>query len=344
MEVAVVILNFNGKSYLEKFLPSVVEHSKTATIWVVDNCSTDESVDFLKANYPEIKLVINKENGGFAKGYNDGLKDICADYYVLLNSDVEVSENWIEPCIKLLASDEQIAAVQPKILAQKNKTHFEHAGAAGGYLDKNFYPFCRGRIFSEVEADEHQYDENTEVFWASGACMFIRAKLYHQFGGLDADFFAHMEEIDLCWRLKKSDYKIMACGEAKVYHVGGGTLNYMNPKKTFLNFRNSLFMIFKNYDGNLFFKLFGRLVLDGFAACIFLFKFQFAHFAAVFKSHIALYMNIKSLRQKRKLIKDKTTSFNAVGIYKRNITFKNYLGGIKHFSQLDSKDFHSKKL
>lgn len=339
MEVAVVILNYNGKSYLEEFLPSVVKHSNSATIWVVDNCSTDDSVDFLKKNYPAIKLKINAENGGFAKGYNDGLEDICADYYVLLNSDVEVTENWIEPCIELLETDASIAAVQPKILAQKNKTHFEHAGAAGGYLDKNFYPFCRGRIFSEVEEDKNQYNENTEVFWASGACMFIRAKLYHQFHGLDSDFFAHMEEIDLCWRLKKSDFKIMTCGNAHVFHVGGGTLDYMNPKKTFLNFRNSLFMIYKNYDGSLFLKLFTRLVLDGFAAIIFLFKFQFSHFYAVLKAHFSLYANISKLKKKRKIIQGHSSKFNPTGMYNKNITFKSYLGGIKCFSELDAKDF-----
>lgn len=339
MEIAVVILNYNGKSFLEEFLPAVVEHSKTATIWVVDNASTDDSVAFLEENYPDIKRVINSENGGFAQGYNEGLKDICADYYVLLNSDVEVTKNWIEPCISLLESDEKIAALQPKILAQKNKSHFEHAGAAGGYLDKNFYPFCRGRIFSEVEEDRAQYDDDTEVFWASGACMFIRAKLYHQFGGLDGDFFAHMEEIDLCWRMKKSGYKVMVCGASQVYHVGGGTLNYMNPKKTYLNFRNSLFMIYKNYEGNLFLKLFGRLILDGFAAAIFLMKFQFSHFAAVFKSHLVLYANLSKLKVKRAAIKADSSTFNAVGIYKKNITFKKFIGGIKHFSDLDSKDF-----
>lgn len=339
MEIAVVILNYNGKTYLEKFLPSVIEHSKMSTIWVVDNCSTDDSVEFIKSTYPEIELVINNKNGGFAQGYNEGLKDICADYYVLLNSDVEVTHNWINPCIELLESDQNIAAVQPKILAEQNQNHFEHAGAGGGYLDKNFYPFCRGRIFSEIEEDTGQYDNTTEVFWASGACMFIRAKLYHEFKGLDADFFAHMEEIDLCWRLKKSGHKIMYCGSAHVYHVGGGTLDYQNPKKTFLNFRNSLFMIYKNYEGNLFFKILWRMILDGLAATVFLLKLQFSHFWAVLRAHFALYANLSKLSKKRKVIKEKSAVFNASGMYQGNITFKKFLGGIKKFNELLEDDF-----
>jgi GT2 family glycosyltransferase len=259
---------------------------------------------------------------------------------VLLNSDLEVSANWISPCLQLLESDESIAALQPKILAQKEKTKFEHAGAAGGYLDKNFYPFCRGRIFSEVETDEGQYNDNQEVFWATGACLFVRAELYHEMGGLDEDFFAHMEEIDLCWRLKKRGYKVYYCGESTVYHVGGGTLSYMNPQKTFLNFRNSLFMIYKNYEGSLFFKLFWRLILDGFAASIFLIKFQFSHFWAVMKAHFAMYTNIKTLQKKRKELKSFTQTSNMKGLYLKNITFKKFLSGLKKFSELESKDFH----
>jgi GT2 family glycosyltransferase len=339
MNVAVVILNYNGKNFLEKFLPSVCEHSKEAGIYIVDNCSTDDSVGFLKQNYPQLALIENSSNGGFAQGYNEGLQKIEADYYVLLNSDVEVTENWIKPCIELLESDPTIAALQPKIIAHHDKTKFEHAGAAGGFLDKNFFPFCRGRIFSEVETDEGQYDDKKEVFWATGACLFVRANLYHELGGLDADFFAHMEEIDFCWRLKRNGYKIYYTGESKVYHVGGGTLNYDNPRKTFLNFRNSLFMIFKNYEGMLFPKIFWRMVLDGFGASIFLFKFQFKHFFAVFRSHMAFYGNLGALRRKRKEIKQKSSDFNDTGIYRKNITFKKFLGGINKFSDLSKDDF-----
>ena len=340
MEVAVVILNYNGQAYLEQFLPSVIAHSEMARIWVVDNCSTDDSVAFVKDNYPSIKLLVNQQNGGFAQGYNEGLEQIEADYYVLLNSDVEVTKNWLEPCIDLLEKNENIAAVQPKILAQKRKDYFEHAGAAGGFIDSNYYPFCRGRIFDLVEKDEGQYNESTEIFWATGACMVVRAKLYHKNGGLDADFFAHMEEIDFCWRLKKQGHQIFYCGDAHVFHVGGGTLDYQNPRKTHLNFRNSLYMIYKNHDGILFFKLFYRLCLDGIAAAVFLFKFQFAHFWAVFKAHLVFYITIPKLHKKRSLIKKNSTTFNSAGLYKKNIIFKKFISGLKKFSELKSTDFN----
>lgn len=340
MEVAVVILNYNGKSFLEKFLPQVIEHSGDAHIWVVDNQSTDDSVQFLKDSYPNLGLIINESNGGFAKGYNDGLEQINADYYVLLNSDVEVTQNWLSPCITLLESDPQIAALQPKILSHTARNKFEHAGAAGGFLDKNYYPFCRGRIFEVIEEDTGQYNDNIEVFWATGACMFVRADLYHEFGGLDEDFFAHMEEIDLCWRLKRCGYKIFYCGESSVYHVGGGTLNYMNPRKTYLNFRNSLYMIAKNHEGILFPKLLKRLLIDGLGANMFLLKFQFSHFWAVFKAHLALYARWSKIKKKRRVLKEKSTQLNPTGLYKRNITFKKFLGGLKHFTELKEKDFH----
>jgi GT2 family glycosyltransferase len=338
MEVAVVILNYNGRSYLEQFLPSVIKFSEGATIWVIDNNSSDNSVEFLKNNYPRLNLHVNAQNGGFAKGYNDGLQHIKADYYVLLNSDAEVTENWISPCIELMKSDLQIAALQPKILSFKNKDTFEHAGAAGGFLDKNYYPFCRGRIFDEVEKDTGQYNDNTEVFWATGACLFIRADLYHQMNGLDEDFFAHMEEIDLCWRLKRIGYKIYFCGASSVYHVGGGTLNYMNPRKTYLNFRNSLYMIFKNHDGSLM-KIFTRMTIDGFAALLFLFKFQFRHFWAVFTAHMSIYKNWRKLSKKREGLKKQTTDFNRKGLFTKNVTSKKFLSGLKSFNELDTKDF-----
>jgi len=334
LEIAVVILNYNGENFLEKFLPNVIEHSKNATIYVADNCSTDNSVDYLKANFPSVKLIINSENGGFAKGYNDALRHVKADYYVLLNSDIEVTPNWIDPCIELLEKDKSIAALQPKVLAYHNKTHFEHAGAAGGYLDNDFYPFCQGRIFNEVELDNGQYNKSHEVFWATGACLFIRAELYHSIGGLDDDFFAHMEEIDMCWRLKQQNHKIYYCADSTIYHVGGGTLNYNNPKKTYLNFRNSLFMIAKNYDGNLFIKVFKRLLIDGLAGVMFIFKFQFKHCWAIIKAHFAFYKNLKSLLQKRAFIKQNSTTFNSVGLFKGSIIFQKYFKSIKKFSDL----------
>lgn len=340
MKIAVVILNYNGQEYLEKFLPSVISNSGDAEIWVIDNQSTDNSVEYLKTNFSSVQIVINHENGGFAKGYNDGLQHIEADYYVLLNSDVEVTENWISPCVQIMEEDPKIAAVQPKVLSYKEKDKFEHAGAAGGFLDKNFYPFCRGRIFDSVEQDNGQYNDNVEIFWATGACMFVRADLFHQQNGFDNDFFAHMEEIDLCWRLKRKGFKIFCCGSSTVYHVGGGTLNYMNPQKTYLNFRNSLYMIVKNYEGKLFFKLFTRLVIDGLGANLFLLKFQFKHFWAVFKAHMALYARWGKLKKKRRELKAASISFNRTGIYSKNITIKKFLSGIKKFTELDQKDFH----
>jgi GT2 family glycosyltransferase len=334
---AVVILNFNGKGFLEKFLPSVITHSKEATIYVADNASTDDSIEFIKSTYPDIKLIINIENGGFAKGYNDALRFVDEDYYVLLNSDIEVTENWLKPCVDLLNSDEKIAAVQPKILAYKHKEKFEHAGAVGGFLDKDFYPFCRGRIFDETEVDEGQYDSTREVFWATGACLFIRKKQYWEMDGLDEDFFAHMEEIDLCWRLKRHGLRIFACPTSHVFHVGGGTLNYMNPRKTYLNFRNSLYMITKNYDGALFPKIFKRLLLDGLAAGLFLVKLQFNHFTAVLRAHFHYYKELKKLLHKRTDLKRSCENipFNAVGIYRKNIVFSSFLRGITSFSKLD---------
>ena len=340
MDVAVVILNYNGVKFLKQFLPAVIMHSQNATVYVADNCSTDNSVDFLKENFPDIKLILNDKNGGFAKGYNDALQHVKADYYVLLNSDIEVTPNWIQPCIDLLEEDMSIAALQPKVLAYHNKQKFEHAGAAGGFLDKDFYPFCQGRIFNDVEVDSNQYNKSKEVFWATGACLFIRAELYHQFGGLDDSFFAHMEEIDLCWRLKQQGHKIYYCADSTIYHVGGGTLNYDNPKKTYLNFRNSLYMMTKNYEGILFFKIFKRLLLDGLAGAMFIVKFQFNHFWALIRAHFTYYANLGQLLKKRKKIKQNRTHFNRVGLYSKSIIFKKYFGGVKKFTDINQSDFN----
>ncbi len=339
LNTTVVILNYNGKSFLEQFLPTVIEYSNGAEIIVADNQSTDDSVDFLKAQFPDVRIIINPTNGGFATGYNQALSLVKAKYYVLLNSDIEVTENWLAPCINLLESDDKIAAVQPKILSYKNKKVFEHAGAAGGYLDKNYYPFCQGRLFELVEEDKGQYDFDKEVFWATGACLFIRADLYHQMGGLDDDFFAHMEEIDLCWRLKRANHKIMFAAGSSVYHVGGGTLNYMNPRKTYLNFRNSLYMIAKNHEKGLLFKLFIRLMIDGIASGSFLLKGQFRHFWAVFRAHLSVYRNWGALMKKRKVTKGLATQFNDAGLYQKSIVTQKFLKGVKTFSQLSSKDF-----
>lgn len=343
MKVAVVILNYNGKSFLEKFLPGVVAHSGNATVFVADNCSTDDSVDYIRANFPQVEIIINSSNGGFAKGYNDALRQINATYYVLLNSDIEVTPGWIEPCIDLMDKNSSVVAVQPKILAWHNKEKFEHAGAAGGFLDKDFYPFCQGRIFDQIEEDKLQYQTEREIFWATGACLFIRSEAYHQAGGLDDAFFAHMEEIDLCWRLKLTGHQIFYCPASHVYHVGGGTLNYMNPRKTYLNFRNSLYMITKNYQGNLFLKIVRRLMLDGLAAGLFIAKLQFRHFWAVFKAHVSFYQHLKTLRKQRKQIRSKSTQFNPVGLYQKSIIFSKFIGRLKTFADLNPTYFQQRK-
>lgn len=293
MKIAIVILNYNGKNWLEKFLPKIIRHSAIAEIFVIDNASTDDSVSYLKNNFPSISTVLNKENFGFAGGYNEGLRSINAEIYCLLNSDVEVTANWIEPILTLFESDKDIAAIQPKILSYSQKEYFEFAGAAGGLIDNLGYPFCHGRIFEKVEKDEGQYDLPLEIFWASGCALFIRSEDFWRQNGFDARFFAHQEEIDLCWRLKNSGKKIYYCSDSTVYHVGGGTLNKTNPRKTFLNIRNNLMMLLKNLPiSTLLWVLPLRLILDGFAAIFLAYKEGFSHFVAVIKAHFSFYAHI----------------------------------------------------
>ncbi len=337
IKVAVVILNWNGRSYLEQFLPSVLRNSPDyAQIIVADNASTDDSVSFLKEKYPQIEIIINKENGGYAKGYNDALKLIKAEYYILLNSDIEVSKNWIEPIIDFMDKKPNVAACQPKILDFHRKTHFEYAGAGGGFIDKYAYPFCRGRIFQELEQDNGQYNNVKEVFWASGACMFVRADIFHKLKGLDNDFFAHMEEIDFCWRAKNNDYQIYYHPESVVYHVGGGTLHKSNPRKTYLNFRNNFFLLYKNLEKNQLFVVFAwRLVLDGVAGLKFLLEGNWRDAIAVIKAHYHFYIAIGSLKKKRKDLKHKKVD----QIYQRNIVYEHFIKKIKTFNQLQQNKF-----
>ncbi|MCL6273241.1 glycosyltransferase family 2 protein [Muricauda sp. 2012CJ35-5] len=300
MKLAVVILNWNGKSLLERFLPSVVEHSKEASIYVVDNNSTDDSVRFLQQSYPEIGLVVNTSNGGFAKGYNDGLKHIDADIFCLLNSDVEVSPNWLQPIIKAFQNNSDAAIIQPKILDLKRPEYFEYAGAAGGFIDRLGYPFCRGRIFQALEKDEGQYNDIKEVFWATGACMFIKSDVFKALDGFDEDYFAHQEEIDLCWRAKNRGHKVLYVGESSVFHLGGSTLKNMDPKKTYLNFRNSLYSITKNLPGKVALPIVGsRLLLDGIAGLRFILQFKFGHCLAIIRAHLSFYSNFRKLYRKR---------------------------------------------
>ena len=335
-QVAIVILNWNGRKMLQEFLPSVVEHSASAQIVVADNGSTDDSVEFLRTNYPQIQLVINDKNYGFAEGYNKALAHVEADYYVILNSDVEVTPNWIEPVVELMESDENIAICQPKLLSHINRENFEYAGGAGGFIDRFGYPFCRGRVFSTLEKDEGQYDDVREVFWATGAAMFVKAPLFHKLGGFDGDFFAHMEEIDFCWRAKNSGYKVMYCPASKIYHVGGGTLPPSSPFKTFLNFRNNFALLYKNLRRISIAYVFpARIVLDYVAAMRFLTEGKPKEFWAVVRAHFAFYGMVPSLTRKRRKM-----DHRKVGeIYRGSVVFANFLFKKNKFSMFDEKKF-----
>ncbi|HKJ07142.1 MAG TPA: glycosyltransferase family 2 protein [Flavobacteriaceae bacterium] len=332
MKIAIVLLNWNGKNLLEKFLPKVIEYSQipNAEIVLADNASTDDSIDFVLQNFPSVKIIKNKNNEGFAKGYNLALKQVKADIYCLLNTDVEVTNNWLQPILEIFKNEVNTAAVQPKILDYKNKSYFEYAGAAGGFIDQFGFPFCRGRIFNEIEQDIGQYNNNDEIFWASGACLFIRAKVFKEANGFDEDFFAHQEEIDLCWRINNLGYGIKFCSQSTVYHVGGATLAPQNPKKTYLNFRNNLAMMVKNLPAKTaFFVLFFRLFLDGVASAKFLFSGKPKHAFAILKSHVSFYRDLfKNINKRTK--NTKITNYYKV----RNIVWKHFVKGVNKFSEL----------
>jgi GT2 family glycosyltransferase len=301
MNVAVVILNWNGKKLLEQFLPSVISCSeKEATIYLADNASTDDSVLFVQNKFPSIKIIQNKSNGGYAKGYNDALKNLSEDLFVLLNSDVAVSLNWLTPIISEFKKDDNLVAAQPKILDYNNKSYFEYAGAAGGFIDQLGYPYCRARIFNTIEKDKGQYDDITTIFWATGACLFVRKTAYNDVEGLDEGFFAHQEEIDLCWRLQLQGGTIKYIGKSTVYHVGGATLSAYSSKKTFYNFRNSLLMLIKNISSSkVWYLLFIRLILDGLAGFQFLIQGKWRHSLAIIKAHFSFYRLIPIYLKKR---------------------------------------------
>jgi GT2 family glycosyltransferase len=330
MTTAVVILNWNGRDLLQQFLPSVISFSEEASIYVADNASTDDSVAFVKENFPQVKIIQNKENGGFAKGYNDALSGLTEDIFVLLNSDVEVTENWLKPILEIFKNEPKTAVVQPKILDFKKKDHFEYAGAAGGFIDKYGYPFCRGRIFETLEEDYGQYNDDIPIFWASGACLVIRKSVYWEAGALDEDFFAHQEEIDLCWRIHNLGYQIKSSGISSIYHVGGATLDSMNPKKTFFNFRNSLFMLLKNVPApNVYGILIIRMILDGIAGIKFLAEGKFSHLYAILLAHNAFYRNFKKINLKRKGLPKNTKYFQL-----KSIIWSYFCLGKKEFSKL----------
>ncbi|MDX1627952.1 MAG: glycosyltransferase family 2 protein [Fulvivirga sp.] len=338
-QAAVVILNYNGKHYLEKFLLGVLEHSGSHRVIVADSCSTDDSVTFLKVKFPQVELIELPENKGYSYGYNQALSQIKdVDFYILLNSDVEVTPSWIDPVIDLMSKDAAIAAAQPKILDYKKKSHFEYAGAAGGFLDTLGYPFCRGRLFLHLEEDRGQYDDVRQVFWATGACLFIRADIYHELNGLDEDFFAHMEEIDLCWRINQAGYKVMYVGQSKVYHVGGGTLDKSHPRKTYLNFRNGLSILYKNYnDRELYLKLPIRIFLDVVAAIKFMLFDSFQHGWAVCKAHVDFLKEFRKNYIKRQVTKKIKQRKKLSTIYSGSIVFEYFIKGKRRFDQLRKK-------
>lgn len=340
--VAIVILNYNGVNFLEKFLPSVLKSEyKNLSVLVADNGSTDHSISFLKINYPKIEIIDLKGNHGFAKGYNLALDKVDSDYFILLNSDVEVTQNWINPIIDLMERDKTIGACQPKIKSYHNKELFEYAGASGGWIDNLGYPFCRGRIFDNLEKDSGQYNTTSEIFWASGAAFFVRSKLFKSLGGFDPDYFAHAEEIDLCWRIKRAGFKVMVRPRSVVYHVGGGTLDYLNPRKTYLNFRNTLFTILKNEPKRkLFWLIPTRLVLDGIAGGLFFFQGKFAHIKSIIQAHGSFYKSFFSMIKKRKMYSERIQKIsisnrpNKVGMFPGSMVWQYYIKQIKIFKNL----------
>lgn len=330
MKIAVVILNWNGVKLLEQFLPSIIQYSPEATIYVADNASTDASVSYIIAHFPTVKIVKNDFNFGFAGGYNEALKHIDSEIYALVNSDIEVTENWLQPIIKTFEAEPKTAIIQPKILDFKNKEYFEYAGAAGGFIDKYGYPYCRGRVFDTLEKDLGQYDNDCEIFWASGACFFIRSAVYKELNGFDADFFAHQEEIDLCWRAFNLGHTIKYNAKSVVYHVGGATLQQGNPRKTELNFRNSLFMLTKNLPKTvLYATLFIRMILDGVAGIKFIFQGNLKHFFAILKAHYSFYreFNIHFKKRGKFQLEKYYNTKSIVYLYfiKKVKTFKNIL-------------------
>ena len=331
--VAIVILNWNGKNFLEQFLPSVLSSTyKNYSLIVADNASTDGSVQFLRSTYPQIKILTSGINNGFAKGYNTALAQVSADYFILLNSDVEVEPGWIEPVIELMESGKLIAACQPKILSYADRNKFEYAGASGGWLDNYGYPFSRGRVFDICESDSGQYDDVKQIFWASGAAFFVRAELFKKLGGFDEYFFAHQEEIDLCWRLQLAGYKIFVQPKSVVYHVGGGTLSKENSRKTYLNFRNNLVMVTKNLPvGQALWKVPVRISLNKIFALKALLAGDGKTFIAVFKAHLH-YLGWLFFKKRKNISRDKNPKL--YGSYKGLVVWQYFIKKKRTFSEI----------
>lgn len=341
MRTALVILNWNGLPWLQQFLPTVLENAPDARIIVVDNASSDGSLAWIEGTYPQVQRIALASNLGFAGGYNEALAQVESEFYLLLNSDVQITPGLVSTLEQYLDRDPGMAACQPKILSHTDHYRFEHAGAAGGFIDRNGYPFCRGRIFERTEDDHGQYDDEREVFWATGACLMIRSKAFHAVKGFDADLFAHMEEIDLCWRLRLMGWRIGYTSATKVYHVGGGSLGYGSPRKTYLNFRNSLIVLTKNlHTGSLFMRLLRRLVLDGFAAAKFLLEGHGAHAWQVARAHWHYFRRLPNVLAERRALKSLEHSPDLTGMYHRSIAFDRFILGWKRFDQLDERAFH----
>lgn len=335
-KIAVVILNWNGATMLRKFLPGVVAFSEpTGTVYVADNGSTDQSISLLKEEFPSVRLIQFDKNYGFAEGYNKALQQIEAEYYLLLNSDVEITDYWLDTLLDYMEQHPEVAACQPKLLSQLTPEYFEYAGASGGFIDYLGYPFCRGRIMSSVEKDQGQYDEICSIFWATGAALMVRKTAFWKAGGLDGDFFAHMEEIDLCWRLRSLGYGIVCIPQSKVYHVGGGTLPKENPRKTFLNFRNNLLMLYKNLPENELHRIMiFRMFLDTLAAFLFLAKGEVRSFKAVFKAYHEFRSLKPNFKKKRAEIQKSKITSEIPERVNYSILVAYYFGGIRRFTQL----------
>jgi len=338
MSIAIVILNWNGENYLQQFLPVLIENTSLPDIEIIvaDNASTDDSLAIMKTKFPSIKTIVLDKNYGFAGGYNKALAQVEADYYVLLNSDVEVTAHWLDPLIDYMNDNENVAACQPKIRSYYQRTHFEHAGAAGGFIDRFGFPFCRGRVFGVVEEDKGQYDNITDVFWATGACLLVRSEIFWKVGGLDDDFFAHMEEIDLCWRMKSRGYRVVCIPESTIYHIGGGTLNVESPHKTYLNFRNNLLLLYKNLPNNQLKKImFWRYFFDYSAALQLFVTGKPRNARSVFKARSEYKRMRPNFAEKRKENILFSTNVDNPEIFQKSIVFEYYLKGKRTFTALN---------
>lgn len=342
MKTSLVILNWNGEKFLREYLPSVIQHcqNENTEIVVADNHSTDGSIDLLRSEFPTVRIIELDQNYGFAGGYNRALSQIDSEYYVLCNSDILLKSDAVSPIIEAMDNDKSVAVAAPKLKALLEPGMFEYAGAAGGFIDKYGYPFCRGRIMETVEKDEGQYNDECEIFWATGAFMVVRSSVWRELGGLDDTFFAHMEEIDMCWRVKNRGFRIMYYPQAEAFHLGGGTLNQGNPRKIFLNFRNSLWMLFKNLPkGKLISRLYIRMCMDGASAMIYLMKGQFSYFWAVLRAHWALYANVARLWRARNeyLHSSKTTKTTPTCMLDGSMVWRYMIKKLRTFNKLYTK-------